>query len=277
MLFSPPSEFGKQFFYRIIGISCGIHLGLLLLFFIGEALLGMRPMVVSLRGKGGRVSMVTSRRPNRGARRQATGRLRRKKVSPRRKAPAKKTVRKKTPAKKVPPKKKAPVKKTVAKKAPVKKKPLTKAPVKKAPVKKKMPPKPVKKVAAKKAPTKAAPKKAKAVKAVLASAVPANAVPANAVPAKAGGATPEQKEVHVAEAAWSPNDIEREFGRHFTIPAGFEEYESFTITFDIKDSKVVNVSPHTKGALVVYTAVKDALLKSTMPIKNRKHIVWLIT
>lgn len=85
------------------------------------------------------------------------------------------------------------------------------------------------------------------------------------------------EEVSAADAALSEDVIQQEFGRNFTIPHGFEDYDSFTITFDIKDGKVVNVSPHTKGALVVYTAVKDALLKSKMPKRNRKNIVWVIT
>lgn len=85
------------------------------------------------------------------------------------------------------------------------------------------------------------------------------------------------EEVCITEAELFEDSVQREFGRHFTIPEGFEEYDSFTISFDIKDGRVVNVSPHTKGALVVYTAVKDALLRSKMPVKNRKHVVWAIT
>jgi len=85
------------------------------------------------------------------------------------------------------------------------------------------------------------------------------------------------EEVCIADIAYTEDALQQEFGRNFSIPQGFEDYESFTISFDIKDGKVVNVSPHTTGALVVYAAVKDALLKSTMPGRNRKHIVWVIT
>jgi hypothetical protein len=85
------------------------------------------------------------------------------------------------------------------------------------------------------------------------------------------------EEVSAADAAYSHDGMQKEFGSHLTIPEGFEEYESFTISFDIIDGKVVNVSPHTQGALVVYTAVKDALLKSTMPLRSRKNVIWVIT
>ena len=264
MLFSPPNEFGKQFFYKLIGYSCAAHVSFLLVFFIAETWLGMQPLVVSLRTTGGRVSMVSRRtqpsktrgRPQRRTASKRKPRRVARKKAPIKKATSKKVAPKKVAPKKAVPKKKAPLKKAatkVAKKTPMKKT-VKKIPVKKAPPKGVVKKQPAKKVVKKTAP---ASKQKQSVKAV--------------------GSTAEPKEVHAAEAAWSSDAVEREFGMHLTIPAGFDDFEPFAITFDIANGKVVNIRPHKKGPLVMYTAVKDALLKSTMPKRSRKKIVWLIT
>ena len=263
MLFSPPNAFGKQFFYRLIGYSCAVHVSILLVFFVVDFWLGMRPLVVSLRRTGGKVTMASKRTQPRSSR-------------------GRQLKRRQTPAKKTPVKKKAPVKKAPVKKVPKKvAKEVAKKTVKKAPVKKAVPKKPatkkaVKKVAKKAPIKKVAPQKKVPVKEVSKKAsAKAVALPVTQDIKKAPSAEP--KEVNAAEAAVSADLIEREFGAHLSIPAGFNEFEPFTITFDIEKGNVVNIQPHAKGPLVMYTAVKDALLKSSMPTRDRKHIVWLIT
>ncbi len=86
----------------------------------------------------------------------------------------------------------------------------------------------------------------------------------------------EHFEVAVAQAALSSDAVVQEFARHFTLPPGFDETEPFTVTFDIKVGKVVNISRHGRESLVVYTAVKDALLKSTMPRRNSINVTMKI-
>ncbi len=155
----------------------------------------------------------------------------------------KQSVRKKRPVKKVQPKKKA-----VVKKKAVPKKAVTKKTI---PIKKKVVKKPVKK-----APVK------KAVK---------------ASPAKAASIKPVAKEFNVGDAAMSSDKVIREIYRHLTIPPGIEDVAVFTMVFDINDKgKVVNLKPRGSEPLVIYTAFKDALLRCTMPIKNRKNIPLVI-
>ena len=95
------------------------------------------------------------------------------------------------------------------------------------------------------------------------------------IAAAAASQAVQEKEVDVAQAALSSDAVEREFAKYFTMPAGFDDYEPFTITFEVKEGNVVALSPHIRGPLVVYTAVKDALLHMRMPYKNKK-ISWRI-
>lgn len=157
--------------------------------------------------------------------------------------PKKRPVRKRAPAKKARPKKKVPVKKKAVKKKVVKKVIPKKTVAKKTiPIKKKVV-KPVVKKAA--------------VKKVVAKSV--------------------AKEFNVADAAVSSDKVIREIYRHLTIPPGIDDVDAFTMTFDINDKgKVVNLKPRGSEPLVIYTAFKDALLRCTMPIKNRKNIPLVI-
>ncbi len=344
MLFSPPNEFGKHTFYKLIGFSCAVHSLLLLLIFGTEVWLSMRPQTVLLR-KPGRVSLSRRGKKPQGAL-QGTpknlgslgGQEKSQPVEPQQlpknpdsAEPQKlvaKDVEKTTPTKKESEKKAQPalkskdlplkssVQKSAEKKIPAEKKAATKKESLKPESKKEVnsaekevaPPAEKaqkkelaqKEIAHEKEPGKAHKEPEKALKAIekkdtqttndvsskpekssnIHTGTQAVAVQSllSAQQEELGDATGEEyEEVHAAEAAYSEDSIQQEFGRNFTIPEGFDEYDSFTISFDIKDGKVMNVSPHTKGALVVYTAVKDALLKSTMPKRNRKNIVWVIT
>ncbi len=352
MLFSPPNEFGKQAFYKLLGYSFAVHSLLLVLVCGTEVWFSMRPTVVSLR-KPGRVSMPGSRRGKRGsapknlaqgqasqssslqpgdsqasvvedpprsspASAQATSPAEEpKKVAEKavpekteKKQPEKVNSEKSLPEKKekkaIPPApakasaKNAPVKPVPEKKAPEAKKENPHTEEKKS-VQEAKPQGTVKQESAKKdldkkslqqelqAAAKTASKDVRSER----NGVPQAATQKNpsltaqvmstseSSPSSAGeddgDGYGDGEEVSAADAALSEDVIQQEFGRNFTIPEGFEEYDSFTISFDIKDGKVVNVSPHSKGALVVYTAVKDALLKSKMPMRTRKNIVWVIT
>ncbi len=241
MLFSLPNEYDKQIGYLIIGLTCGAHLALLALFFWVEGYFFQeKPLIFDLSHMGSRVSMLSMPRP------QSTTGV---------KNPAKKQ-----PVQKTPQRKKEPVKKAVPKKQ-VQKKPV----VKKQPVKKVAPKKvPAKTIPIKKIPvTKTPPKKAETKKA--GSAAPVTPV------------VPVPKEFNVADAAVSSDKVIREIYRHLTIPPGIEEVAAFTITFDIDDKgKVINLQPKGSEPLVMYTAFKDALLRCTMPIKNRKNIPLVI-
>ncbi len=160
---------------------------------------------------------------------------------------------KKTPVKKVSPVKKV-VAKEVAVKQPIKKVESPKKDAKKTiPIKKKVVSKPEKELSVKKAP---------AEKPVEAPPKPSE---------------PVVKEFNVADAAGSSDKVIREIYRHLTIPPGINDVEVFTMTFDIDDNgKVVNLKPKGSEPLVIYTAFKDALLRCTMPIKNRKNIPLVI-
>ncbi len=228
MLFSPPNEYDRQFVYSVVGITCCVHVILLVLFFVLEGyLLRNKPIIFDLKNMGSRVSMLSG---------------------PRKRPQAKKPVRKKAPVKK------QPQKKAVKKKAPAKKV------VAKKPVKKVVPKKPTKKtIPKKKMPTKATPaKKAPAKKVTKAPAKPAE---------------PVIKEFKVADSATFQDKVCREIRRHLWVPPGIE-FESFPVTFEINDMfKVVNIKPRGKEPLVIYTAIKEALLRSNMPVKNSRYTI----
>ena len=277
MLFSPPNEFGKQFFYRLIGYSCAIHLGALVLFFGIETWLNRRPILVSLSG-GCPVSMLPARAPSKRTQSRTASKNRQ-----RRKAPSKRTAKK--------PQKKAPVKKAQPKKQAkaVPKKPLKKVSAKEVPPKNQIAKKaqPKKQVAKKEAPKKIPPKKeTKKVPPKQQKGAPRKDVqkqPKKVSQPKAdkeiaqGAVSSEPQEFHVAKVAVSNDLMAQEVAKYLSLPAGFEDFEAFPMIFDSKGGKVVNIRPHEKGPLVIYTAVKDALLKARMPKRDRTYITWLIT
>lgn len=292
MLFSPPNELGKQLLYKQFSYSVATHGLLFIIFFGAELWLGMRPQVVTLR-KPGRVMLPSSgrsRAPQAGAVQPHQTVLPQKGDEVRPQAPQP-VIEKKEEA--VPQEKVVTETKKVSKKIPPLPQSKKEKKERKAPVTTKKESKVVEKletptVTPKKAvgekkeqPQKEAPKKQaeKSTQSGTRQQTPLTIVQPQASTSNDQGLLAEGvgQEVHVADVAFFEDSVQKEFGRHFTIPEGFEEYDPFTITFDIQDGKVVNISPHMQGALVVYTAVKDALLKSTMPIRSKKRVVWVIT
>jgi hypothetical protein len=295
MLFSPPNELGKQLLYKQFSYSVATHGLLFIIFFGAELWIGMRPQVVTLR-KPGRVMIPSSSR----SRTQPGGTVQEQPASPphkvdevspqlsqpvvekkeetvpyeqivsepkktSKKIPSLSQVKKEKKERKVPmvSKKEAKV---------VEKKDAAPITQKKTAVEKK---EPAKQGAPYKKPEDAKNSRQNDIPQQVAA--PADQTHISTTNDQGSLIQGDGQEVHVADVALFEDSVQKEFGRHFTIPEGFEEYDPFTITFDIQDGKVVNISPHTQGALVVYTAVKDALLKSTMPIRSKKRVVWVIT
>ena len=98
-------------------------------------------------------------------------------------------------------------------------------------------------------------------------------LPQQAMHGEAGGTV----EFDVGNGAVSADAVVQEFANHFTLPPGFDDTEPFTVSFEIHEGKVTHISPHGRESLVVYTAVKDALLRSTMPRGRDRKITLLIT
>jgi hypothetical protein len=92
-----------------------------------------------------------------------------------------------------------------------------------------------------------------------------------------GPASANKIEFDAGEASWSSDGIIKEIAKHYRIPPGFDDHEPFTITIDIEEYKVVNISPHGKEPLVLYAAFKEALLRSTMPSKRVKNKTIVVT
>ena len=70
------------------------------------------------------------------------------------------------------------------------------------------------------------------------------------------------------EGGVSDHDIVREIWRHYRKPPGFEEHEPFIFTFEIKQKKALSVGPRGTEPLIIYTALKDAVLKATFEQSN---------
>ena len=322
MLFSPPNEFGKGFFFKILSFTCLAHAGVLVLLFALETWRGVTSHVFSLKHTG-RVSMLGTSRalkagvaPGGGSPGNAqtaapqaelpaspqpvsapTPAAEKKEPVPRKKEAEKKEPSKKTVAQKVSPQKELPQKvksqksekkATQEKKQSLKKEiPVFKKNEKKQDKKKSVVQESVKKekeIKAQKSDQETI--KKEQVKQEHKSAVELHESESiSRVGQTLGAATfSDTKEVAASdlqegftEGAWSSDGVIVEFARHFTLPPGFDDIESFMVTFDISKGKVVNISPHTKGSLVVYTAVKDALLKADMPRKQGKNIMLTIT
>lgn len=58
-------------------------------------------------------------------------------------------------------------------------------------------------------------------------------------------------------------EISQEIGRYFRKPPGFDDHEHFTLFFEICDQKARNVSARGSEPLVLYAALKEAILKAT--------------
>lgn len=252
MLFSPRNELDSTQVYLLLAVTSAVHILFLTIFFLLEGYLGApKPFVFNLTTMGSKVSMLS--RPAKGTGVQKA-------------QPVKPTSPKKPHTEKVAPKQKTPVKKHVAQK-------LAAKPVvnKKAPPKKEVP----KKVAPKQTVTKTAPIKKKVpMTPPVAKKRSQKAAQEKKQPASQ---EPVVKEFSVAEAAGSLDEFTKEIQRHLAVPPGIEYVASFTLTFDLNDQgKVMNLKPRGSEPLIIYTAFKDALLKSTLPLKNRTQVKLLI-
>ncbi len=96
-------------------------------------------------------------------------------------------------------------------------------------------------------------------------------------PSSVDEAAAELIEVNLEEASWSSNEYEREFGKYFSIPPGFDGHEPFTIACEVKEGKVVYINLRGSEPLVLYAAAKDAIMKMTfVQSKYVKKLVFII-
>lgn len=64
---------------------------------------------------------------------------------------------------------------------------------------------------------------------------------------------------------------------NFIRPPGFENHESFTISFDINAyGKAINISPKGSEPLALYASIKELILKANYPINKAGIRVELI-
>lgn len=92
----------------------------------------------------------------------------------------------------------------------------------------------------------------------------------------AGGQGPEIVPFVLEEGSISDHEIVQEIWRHYRRPPGFEEHEPFVFTFEIKQRKALSVGPRGKEPLIIYTAIKDAVLKATFMHSNFSKRVELV-
>lgn len=87
---------------------------------------------------------------------------------------------------------------------------------------------------------------------------------------KLSAGSAERVEFDAEEATGSENGIVAEIVRHYRRPPGFDDHETFTFTFEIRNGKAVAFGPKGTEPLVIYSAVKDAVMRSTFPFKQKK-------
>ena len=110
-----------------------------------------------------------------------------------------------------------------------------------------------------------------------------NVLPSNSSFEKSGNQSsvssgePERLEFDTDEGAGSDNVIVQEIEHHYRRPPGFDDHESFVFTFEMKNGKAIAVAPRGSEPLVLYSAIKDAVLRSSFPVyKQSKKIELLI-
>ncbi len=93
-------------------------------------------------------------------------------------------------------------------------------------------------------------------------------LPANQIQGARGQDEPlaERLEFVSDESGQADNGIVQEIQRHYRRPPGFDDHESFVITFEIIQGKATAISPKGSEPLAIYSAIKDALLKGTFPV-----------
>lgn len=76
----------------------------------------------------------------------------------------------------------------------------------------------------------------------------------------------------------SDNIIVGEIARHYRRPPGFDDHEPFIFTFEIRNGKATAIGPRGSEPLVLYSALKNAVLKATFPMnKHTRKIELRIT
>ena len=86
----------------------------------------------------------------------------------------------------------------------------------------------------------------------------------------------ERIEFAVDEPVGSENAIVQEIECHYRRPPGFDDHESFVFTFEIKNGKATSVGLKGTEPLVMYSAIKEAVLKATFAVTKQSRKIELI-
>lgn len=92
---------------------------------------------------------------------------------------------------------------------------------------------------------------------------------------QAGAYSTERLEFATQEAAESDSVIVQEIERHYRRPPGFDDHESFVFTFEIQNGKATAIGSKGPEPLVIYSAVKEAVLKATFAVSQRSKKILL--
>lgn len=99
----------------------------------------------------------------------------------------------------------------------------------------------------------------------------------SAIGGSVGTGSAERLEFMAEEAGGSDNIIIQEIERHYRRPPGFDDHEPFTFIFEIHEGKAIVLSQKGSEPLVLYSAIKDAVLKGSFKVmKQRKRIELII-
>ena len=86
----------------------------------------------------------------------------------------------------------------------------------------------------------------------------------------------ERIEFVVDEPASSGNVLVQEIEHHYRRPPGFDEHEEFTFTFEICNGRAIAISPRGSEPLVLYSAIKEAVLKAQFPARKYTEKIELL-
>ncbi len=78
------------------------------------------------------------------------------------------------------------------------------------------------------------------------------------------------------EPLGSDNVIVQEIEHHYRRPPGFDDHEPFVFTFEIRDGKAISIAPKGSEPLVMYSAVKEAVLKANFAVTKQSRKIELI-
>lgn len=113
---------------------------------------------------------------------------------------------------------------------------------------------------------------------IIGKAQPTQQAPYVQSPSGAGQSGENSNEGHVEVIfgdSGASSAYANELNKHFIIPPGFEDFEPFEMSFELRNGKVYYINPRGSEPLVLYAAFKNSIMNADHGKRNGQYIIQI--